>query len=153
MDWSTLIMLVGSLGGLELLKWGWNVVANRRTDARKADSEADASEFRVLQEAMLFLQTQLSDKEKRFAEQTALVRQLNREVIGLEQQKAVLEVELVRVRCDDERCPFRMPPNALTPATPGLTREEYFRLRLNSSRTEQGEVIQPPAQQPMTPNL
>ena len=126
MEWNTVMTVVGGLGGLELLKWIWSTVANRRNDARKADSEADASEFTVLKGTTEFLQRQLDDKERRFADQTSLVRQLNRDLLGMEREKAQLEIELLRVRCDDAACPFRQPPNAYTPPAAGMARDDFF---------------------------
>ena len=68
---------------------------------------------------------QLKVKEERFAEQTQLVRQQNRDIITLERKVADLEIELVKVRCNDEYCPFREPPTAKTPPRPGMSKEEY----------------------------
>jgi hypothetical protein len=71
------------------------------------------------------LQTQLKEKEERFAEQTNIVRKLNLDIIDLLKDKGAIEVELVMVRCDDADCPFRQPPNAKTPPKQGLTIEQY----------------------------
>lgn len=107
--------LVGAMGGLEFVKWLFNRKSAKRTD-----------EFHFLKETSEFLQQQIKDKEQRFAEQTQLVRQLNREIIGLERKVGELEVELVEVRCEDASCPFRLPPNAKTPPREGVTKKRYF---------------------------
>lgn len=125
MTWETLIAIIGAVGGstglVEIIRY----FANRKTNSRIAETEADVSEFHILQETNLFLQEQLKKKEERFAEQTQLVRQQNRDIIELERKVAELEIELVKVRCNDEDCPFRRPPNAKTPPLPGTTKEEF----------------------------
>lgn len=55
MTWyEILIGVLGALGGLDLMKWGYNTIINRKNNSRIADAEADASEFHILQ-AHLFL--------------------------------------------------------------------------------------------------
>lgn len=138
------IAVAGAFGGLELLKWGGNLILNRKNNSRMADAEADASEFRILREEMVFLQEQVKDKEIRFAEQTTLVRQIQRDLLALEKEKSVMEVdyikriatlelELEKKRCDDMPCPFRQPPNAHTQAVAGLTKQKYFKNRDNDT--------------------
>lgn len=134
MWWESVITILGALGGFEFVKW----LFNRKSAGRIATAEAEIAEFHTLKETIQFLQTQLKEKEERFAEQTNLVRKLNSEVVeltltigkkDLEHSKeiAALELELVTVRCDDKPCPFRQPPNAHTPPREGLTKEEYHK--------------------------
>lgn len=131
------IAIVGTLGGFEFIKWAWDKFFNRKNNARIADSEADASEFHILQEQIIFLQQQLKEKEERFAEQTDLLRKVQRELLDLEKEKSVMEVgylkriaelelELTMKRCDEHDCPFRQPPTAHTPPAKGLTKEKHF---------------------------
>lgn len=141
MTWyEILVAIAGALGGIDLIKWLANVIGNRKNNSRIADAEADASEFHILQEEMVFLQEQVKEKEIRFAEQTTLLRQVQRELLALEKEKSVmevgyikqvanLEIELEKKRCDDLPCPFRLPPNAHTQAVAGTTRESYFQNR------------------------
>lgn len=141
MKWyEILVLILGALGGFEFVKWLWAQFFNRKNNARIADSEADKSEFHVLQEEILFLQEQIKEKEVRFAEQTSLVRKLNTEVLDLTtrlakaeikhaQEIAAMEIQMIKVKCVDEACPFRLPPNALTPPKNGLTKEEYVASR------------------------
>lgn len=123
--WQLFIAALGTLGGLEFIKW----VFNRKRVAR-------VDEFKLLREANVFLQQQLKEKEERFVDQTQLVRRLNTEVLDITRQKAEMEVgylkriaelelELVEVRCNDKPCPFREPPNAYTKPRRGLTKEQY----------------------------
>lgn len=127
--WGEIIVsIIGALGGWEAIKY----MVNRKSNRRIADAEADASEFRTLQETLQFLQTQLKDKEERFAEQTNIVRKLNLDLIEMLKDKGAMEVELAMVRCNDTDCPFRQPPNAKTPPRNGQTRDEY-----QTSKTQQ----------------
>lgn len=78
------------------------------------------------------------EKEKRFVEQTNLLREKQRALLNVEKEKAEsevkylkriseLELELEKKRCDDLPCPFRQPPNAHTQSSAGQTKEEYFK--------------------------
>ena len=130
--WQILITILGACGGLEAIKW----FANRKTNFRIAIAEAESAEFQHLKETNEWLQKQLHAKEERFAEQTQLVRKQNLEILDLTTQVArkevehvkaiaALEIELASVRCNDEECPFRLPPTAKTKPRPGLTKEQY----------------------------
>lgn len=99
--------IIGVLGGWEAIKY----FINRKTNARKAEAEADSVEFSVLRDTVEFLETQLKEKEERFAEQTKLVRQLNSEVLELTKQNGQLELDLNRYRCVVEHCGGRKPQN------------------------------------------
>ena len=144
------IAVAGAFGGLELIKWGWDKFFNRKNNARIADSVADASEFHVLQEQIIFLQQQLKEKEERFAGQTDLLRKVQRELLDLEKEKSVmevdyikkiaeLEIELAAVRCNEHDCPFRQPPTAYTPPAKGLTKERHFANKRAKAETEQAD--------------
>lgn len=124
--WQILVSVIGGLGGLEFIKW----LFNRKANSRIKIAEAGSAEFHTLQETMQFLQEQLQSKEEKFAEQTALVRQLNRELLTAERAIAEKEVELVQKKCEDLPCPFRKPPNALTQPKPGVTKEQYQESKL-----------------------
>ena len=135
--WQVLIAISGALGGLEFVKW----LFNRKTNSRIAIAEAESAEFHHLQETNEWLQKQLQAKEERFAEQTQIVRNLNREVLELTMRMAQMEVEFAKEKgelelehalkkCEDIDCPFRRPPNAQTPPKPGLTKEEYHTQKL-----------------------
>ncbi len=143
MWWETLIAIIGALGGFEFVKW----IFNRKTNSRIALAEAESKEFHTLQETNEWLQKQLQLKEERFAEQTQLVRKQNTEILNLTRELAnkdishakeiaELRIELANVRCEDEYCPFRQPPNSKTPPHPGLTKEQYHASINNQQRTE-----------------
>lgn len=99
--------VIGVLGGWEAIKY----FINRKTNARKAEAEADSVEFSVLRDTVEFLETQLKEKEERFAEQTNLVRQLNTEVLELTKKNGQLELDLSQYRCIVKRCGNREPQN------------------------------------------
>lgn len=137
MKWyEILVLILGAVGGFEFIKWLWNQFFNRKNNARIADSEADSSEFHVLQEVITFLQGQIKDKEVRFAEQTDLVRKQKTEILDLttklakaeiDHTKKMAEIEILmsQVKCEDRNCPFRLPPNAFTPPRQDQSIEEY----------------------------
>ena len=97
--------IVGSLGFWELIKY----LLHRRANRRKAESEADASEFGVLRETVVFLQEQLHKKEERFAEQTDVVRRLNAENLELVREVTLLKAERGLKLCERRNCLQREP--------------------------------------------
>lgn len=135
--WQVIIAFAGAFGGLEFVKW----LFNRKANSRLAVAEAEGEEFHVIQETNEWLQKQLQEKESRFAEQTDLLRKVQRELLEMSKQmaekevahakeKAALEIELIQVRCNDEECPFRQPPTSKTKPPQGLTNEEYHAQKL-----------------------
>lgn len=95
------------LGGWEAIKY----LINRKPNSRKAEAEADSVEFNVLRQTVEFLQTQLQEKEERFAQQTELVRKLNAEILELTKEKGKVELELQTYRCIRKKCGQREPQN------------------------------------------
>ncbi len=130
--WQTLIAILGSLGGLEFVKW----IYNRKTHSRLADAEADGAEFRNLQATTEFLQAQLQAKEERFADQTTRLRQIQDDLFSEREKRHEAEIQLALKRCDDQECPFRLPPNAYTPPRKGLTRNKYHELKQVTNLTD-----------------
>ena len=94
-------------GGWEAIKY----LLNKETNKRIAEAEADSVEFSVLRQTVEFLQTQLREKEERFAQQTELVRKLNAEVLELTKEKGKVELELQTYRCIRKKCGEREPQN------------------------------------------
>ena len=97
--------VVGSLSFWELIKY----LIHLRANSRKAESEADASEFSVLRETVVFLQEQLHKKEERFAEQTDVVRRLNAENLELVREVTMLKTERGLKLCERRNCLQREP--------------------------------------------
>lgn len=96
-----------AFGGWEAIKY----FLNKDTNKRIAEAEADSVEFSVLRQTVEFLQTQLREKEERFAQQTELVRKLNAEVLELTKEKGKVELELQTYRCIRKKCGQREPKN------------------------------------------
>ena len=94
-------------GGWEAIKY----LLNKETNKRIAEAEADSVEFSVLRQTVEFLQTQLREKEERFAQQTELVRKLNAEVLELTKEKGKVDLELQTYRCIRKECGEREPQN------------------------------------------
>ena len=101
----TAASILGTLGGWEMIKY----LINRKTNTRKAEAEADSSEFTVLRDTVVFLQEQLQKKEERFAEQTDLVRKLTAENLELTRQNAMLKAERALKLCERRNCGNREP--------------------------------------------
>lgn len=101
------VSVITALGGWEAIRY----CMNRKTNKRKEEAEADNVEFNVLREAMDFLQTQLKEKEQRFAEQTEIVRKQNLDILELHKEKAQLELQLARYKCVIRGCGNRDPQN------------------------------------------
>ena len=101
----TAASILGTLGGWEMIKY----LLNRNTNTRKAEAEADSSEFTVLRDTVVFLQEQLQKKEERFAEQTDLVRKLTSENLELTRENAMLKAERSLKLCERRNCMNREP--------------------------------------------
>ena len=118
---TAVVTVVTALGGVETVKYFMNRRAKSRIEDAKADSEevhADQDEFSYLRQRIEFMEAQLVEKEQRFAEQTALVRKLQtdiitaaKEEIELTKQIGALQLELALKRCDRKGCQQRQPPN------------------------------------------
>ena len=103
----TLVAILTSLGGWELI----NYLINRKSNARISEAEADSAEFHVMKEQIVFMQEQMKQKEERFAEQTTLVRNLNNELLDITKKLGSTELELQKYRCIRPKCLEREPQN------------------------------------------
>ena len=86
MNWETITSIIITLGGFEGIKWGITTWINRKTNARRAETQADSDEFHLLRERLELSDKQLLDKEQRFHEQTQLVRELNKQLLELKNE-------------------------------------------------------------------
>lgn len=113
-----IITLAGTLGGLDLLKW----LATRKRQGR-------SDEFKLLREQLEYLQERDKAKEERFDNQTQRLRLYQnaydelmdkhmKESVQWSKDKADLEIEMAKVRCEDLPCAWRRPPNAHTEPKP-----------------------------------
>lgn len=113
------IAILGALGGWELVRWLLTRKANRRTaqaTAASAEVKAEESEFTYLRGRVEFAEQQLLLKEQRFAEQTAVLREAQRELLEktidngkLSARIAALEAERAMKLCERKGCAQRQP--------------------------------------------
>lgn len=113
MNWEIMIQLIGAFGGLEALKW----LLTRKSAGRLARAQAMNEESAALkareklyEDTILFLQTQLKEKEERFSHQTELLRKATAAELELTRKLGELQLRLQSCRCDKYRCPDREPP-------------------------------------------
>lgn len=106
-----ILTIIGTMGGIEGIKWAVRAWVNRKTDARIEDARADVEEFKALREYNEFLQKQLSDKEERFVEQTGRLRQIQDELFTLKESYSDVKLELALKRCEKKKCGSREPQN------------------------------------------
>lgn len=127
MDVLTIIIsAIGSVGGLELIKWLWTRNSNKRLASAKADMaeiEAETAEFRLIKERLMLADEQLlkkdeqlMKKEERMQEQTEVVRSLNRQLLEsvnkagmLQARISELEAERKMKLCQRRGCAQREP--------------------------------------------
>ena len=102
---TTILTIVTTLGGWEMVKY----FINRKSNSRIAEAKADGSEFTVLRDTVVFLQEQLQKKEERFAEQTDVVRRLTAENLELTRENAMLKAERALKLCERRNCGNREP--------------------------------------------
>ena len=111
MEFTSIAELMASMGaaigGWELIKYLLNIRSNKR----KERAEADSADFGVLRETVEFLQTQLKEKEERFANQTDRLRKIQDDYFELMKKDAQTELELQKYRCIRAKCPNREPQN------------------------------------------
>ena len=119
MDWTTIITVLLSVGVLEFVKWMFTRKSNARIVKAQADTaelKNDVDEFHFLRERLEFKDKELVEKEKRFVEQTNLVRDLNRQLLDqtidngkLQARISELEVERKMKLCERRGCMDRQP--------------------------------------------
>ena len=78
-------------------------------EADMAEVKAEVDEFHHLRDMVEWLQERLKEKEERFAEQTKLVRQLQRELLEAEKKVVMLETERSMKLCERRGCMRREP--------------------------------------------
>lgn len=114
-----LATLLTSIGGWEAIKWLLNRKSNKRIAEAAAEKEElnnERDEFHFLRERLEFKDKQLMEKEQRFAEQTDLVRNLNKQLLdktiengNLQARIASLEAERRMKLCEKRGCVDRQP--------------------------------------------
>lgn len=115
----TLLVIIGSLGGVEFFRW----LLTRRANKRQAEATADhaeiqteEAEFVYLRKRIEFSEQQLAAKEQRFADQTEVLRTAQRELLEmtiangkLAARIASLEAERSMKLCERKGCAQRQP--------------------------------------------
>lgn len=107
-----ILTAVGSLLGWEGVKWLMTRKSKTRIAVAEADTaevKAEVDEFHHLRDMVEWLQQRLYEKEERFAEQTKLVRSLQRELLESEKKVAMLETERSMKLCQVRGCQKREP--------------------------------------------
>lgn len=115
------LKIIGTLGGLEAIKWIVNFLVNRRTNARKEDASADGVEMQNLLIVINTLKDEIaritSDKLKRDEKVDYLyveLRKSEEKVLGMIREKHELEMNFKEAevkRCDVRGCIKRQPPS------------------------------------------
>ena len=123
MDISTIVASFGgvltALGGWEFVKW----MLHRKSNARIAEAHAEnielkneVDEFHFLRERLVFKEQEMMEKEKRFVEQTDVVRDLQRKLLDqtiengkLQARISTLEAERAMKLCERRGCLQREP--------------------------------------------
>ena len=113
MNFETLIAFIGVIGGVETIKW----LLTFRSSKLKADAEASeqlssasAARNRMYEESILFLQSQLKEKEKSFADLSQQLHKAMEAELDLTRQLGNLQLRFLSSRCDKTECPHREPP-------------------------------------------
>ena len=120
MEWySTIIAIIGSLGGVELFRWLLTRRATKRqaeATATTAEIQSEEAEFLYLRKRIEFNEQQLVEKEKRFAEQTAVLRQVQSDLHKMTIENGKLSAEIAALKaeramklCERKGCAQRQP--------------------------------------------
>lgn len=115
----TLVTVVTTLGGFEGVKWLINRKSNKAIAEASADTaeiKAEESEFTYLRGRVEFAEQQLLQKEQRFAEQTVVLRDAQRDLLNSTLENGKLQAEIARLNaeramklCERRGCSQREP--------------------------------------------
>lgn len=115
------LAILGSIGGLEAIRWGVTFRVNRKTNARKEDASADGMEIQNLLNIINAQSTQIDNQEKRMAVRDSKVdflylenNKLRSEQLELIKDRHELELRLKEAeikKCDVRGCANRQPPS------------------------------------------
>ena len=111
--------MLAALGGVKFVEWLFTRKSNGRiaeANAEAAELKNERDEFHFLRERLEYKDAAMMEKEKRFIEQTELVRSLNRQLLDqtIENGKLMakireLEVERRMKLCERKGCVNREP--------------------------------------------
>lgn len=115
----TIVTIVTTLGGFEGIKWLMNRKSNKAIAEASADTaeiKAEESEFTYLRGRVEFAEQQLLLKEQRFAEQTSVLRDAQRDLLNSTLENGKLQAEIARLNaeramklCERRGCKERLP--------------------------------------------
>lgn len=115
----TVLSIIAAMGGFELIKWLFNRKSNKRiadANAESVELKNEMDEFHFLRERLEYKDEVINEKEKRFIEQTELVRTLNRQLLEqtiengrLQAKISSLEAERAMKLCERRGCLQREP--------------------------------------------
>lgn len=113
MNAETIIGIVGAFGGLEALKW----IFGLRFSRRKASAEAAETMENVItkriktyEDSIVFLQQQLQEKERQFADLSARFQNSMENNLRLTHELGEMKLKYSSSRCDRRDCASRKPP-------------------------------------------
>lgn len=113
MNIETFLGIAGAFGGLEALKW----LAGLRSSRRKAAAEAAecfenvvTKRVKTYEDSLVFLQNQLQEKERQFAELSAQYQESMRQGLKLTRELGDIKLKYRQSRCDRKECEQRKPP-------------------------------------------
>lgn len=111
--------MLAALGGFKFVEWIFTRKSNRRiaeANAEAAELKNDKDEFQFLRDRLETNEKHLMEKEKRFMEQTEVVRSLNRQLLEqtiengkLQARISALEAERSMKLCEKRGCINREP--------------------------------------------
>ena len=115
-DWITIL---GTLGGLEAIKWMVNFYVNRKTDARKEDASADSMEDENERKQVDWLEDRIAQRDTKIdAIYVELRNEQNDKLIWIHKchELALQLKDAEHNRCDrpDNDCSRRIPPRRVT---------------------------------------
>ena len=111
--------MLAALGGFKFVEWLFTRKSNGRiaeANAEAAELKNERDEFHFLRERLEYKDEAMMEKEKRFIEQTELVRSLNRQLLDqtiengkLQARISALEAERAMKLCEKRGCAQRQP--------------------------------------------
>lgn len=114
-----ILTIVGTMGGIEGIKWAIRAWVNRATDARKEDAAADALEIDNEKTQVSWLEDRITQRDLKIDALYVELRQAQNDKLQLVYEKHALELELKEAnynKCLIYDCTKREPPrgSALT---------------------------------------
>lgn len=110
-----IITIVGTMGGIEGIKWGLRAWVNRKTDARKEDAAADAMEIDNEKTQVSWLEERITQRDLKIdvlyvelrEEQSAKLEEIHKRY---QVELALKDAEHNRCDMSDGDCSRRIPP-------------------------------------------